>query len=401
MDRFSYKKGLAASLILAKALYLILIIFGIWRWPTLTSEDLLPPRQKAVPGERLTLVSHFASYDAEFYLSLSENGYKTGQPQCAFYPLYPMVIRTVSSLTRLNDVLVGVILSNIFSLLAFLGFYDLCARRFGDRTATLAVVLNFTFPGSLFFQFIYTESLFLFLCILFFQGMERKRIWLIVVSGFLLPLTRAVGIFCVFPLVWWLYFQSPRNWGTIAARFGRTSATTRLPLEFNESDNLPRVLLITMPLAGLSVYFGLMWRWTGNPFEGFDAQKYWGVESVANLVDPIGFMMKFASPSNWHEFNGSMLDRCVFVLVVYCLPVVWKLDKCWCVWMLFSGIVPAISGGFTSYTRFVSVVFPVFIALATVLSNPRRRLLRWVTIGTFVALQIVLVWRFVNYKWAG
>lgn len=89
--------------------------------------------------------------------------------------------------------------------------------------------------------------------------------------------------------------------------------------------------LLLAPLLGWTAYLGLMWHWTGNPFEGFEAQKYWAVHSIRNLIDVPKFVVGLFSPTEWHAFRGSVLDRAVFVLLLYCLPVLWRLDKgCWC-----------------------------------------------------------------------
>jgi hypothetical protein len=71
------------------------------------------------------------------------------------------------------------------------------------------------------------------------------------------------------------------------------------------------------------------------------------------------------------------------------------------VWIYVLGILPAMSGTFTSYTRFASCAFPMFIALGVFLGRPERRFLRWATVWIFATLHAVLLWRFVNFRWAG
>ncbi|MCD6319089.1 MAG: hypothetical protein J7M03_00240, partial [Candidatus Desulfofervidaceae bacterium] len=102
----------------------------------------------------------------------------------------------------------------------------------------------------------------------------------------------------------------------------------------------------------------LMWHWTGNPFEGFVAQKRWAAHSIHNLWDVPKFVIGFFSPTQWHAFRGSFLDRSVFVLLLYALPVLWRVDKELLVWAYVLGILPAMSGTFTSYIRFASCAFP-------------------------------------------
>jgi hypothetical protein len=144
-----------------------------------------------------------------------------------------------------------------------------------------------------------------------------------------------------------------------------------------------------------------MSEWTGNPFEGFEAQKHWGVQSMGNLINLPKFIIGFFNPTTWHQFIGSVLDRCVFIFVLWWLPLIWRLDKVWFAWAVVLGVVPAISGTFCSYTRFASMVFPLFIAMAVFLGQPERKLPRLLALTVFAALHVILLWRFVTYRWAG
>ena len=130
-------------------------------------------------------------------------------------------------------------------------------------------------------------------------------------------------------------------------------------------------------------------------------QNGFGVQSVPNLWNLPKFVIGFCSPTEWHAFRGSWLDRCMFVVLLYTLPVLWRLDKGLLVWAYVLGILPAMSGTFTSFTRFASCAFPMFIALGVVLSRREWRGLRYALLGVFVVLPLVFVWRFVNFRWAG
>ncbi len=462
---------LIAWLALWKLFYLGLVCAAIALWPRYDEQraqsinagwferfGLRPP-----PAQSNAFARHFITWDAEHYLCLSEDGYVPGAPSCAFYPLWPLLIRWATPLFGGNDVLAGMVLSNLLSLAGFALFGWMVARRFGERTAWLAVAFLALFPGSLFFQFIYSESLFFPLLMLLCLGLEDGRFWLAFAATFLLPLTRAVGILSLGPILLWLLIRHPppalarwtarhrwlawlrnffgcrddtprsdcsgpsepgaslwsaaasetrRRFGTRRFRFGRRSrptqaGDTRANGPSNHRRGIPHAtspspyLLLAAPLLGLELYLLLLWHWTGNPFEGFQAQKHWGVQSISNLWNLPKFIAGFYSPTAWHAFTGSLLDRCVFLFAVVWLPLVWRLDKTWFLWALALGVFPAVSGTFCSFTRFASMVFPVFIAMAVWLATRDRRLLRWLVLTAFVALHLVLVWRFLNYRWAG
>lgn len=77
------------------------------------------------------------------------------------------------------------------------------------------------------------------------------------------------------------------------------------------------------PKAGWGLYLALMWLWTGNPCEGFVAQKHWGVHFISNLWNVPNFVWAFFQPTQWREFRGSLLDRAVFVMLLY-VVLVWR-----------------------------------------------------------------------------
>lgn len=362
----------------------------------------------------------YEAWDSARYLYLVEYGYASGVSSCAFYPLWPLTIRWATKTAGGKYLITGLILANLLSLSAWTIFQRLTALRWDKEVAQWAVVLLVTFPGSLFYQFLYSESLFLLLIIGLWFSLERRIYILAAFTAFLLPLTRAIGVFSLLPIGWYALREAPPAWLIQAgerfvwlkwitpepASIETATGSDRIPAP--PHDCMPRKapfsypwLLLSAPILGWVTYLILMWHWTGNPFEGFEAQKHWGAHSISNLWNVPKFIIGLFSPTQWHEFTGSLLDRCVFVLLLYCLPLIWKLDKSLFVWTWMLGIIPAMSGTFTSFTRYASCVFPMFIALAVFVNRPGRQWLRWGLLAVFAVLHVILVWRFVNFRWAG
>jgi len=373
---------------------------------------------------------HFATADGRDYLLLSEFGYARNSPLCVFYPLWPLIIRAGASVSSGNHLIAALVLSNLFSLCGWVLFYRLAEHRWGRETAFWALIFLVAFPGSLFFQFGYTESLFLFLLMGLWWGLEKQRYELAGVFAFLLPLCRGNGVFAILPLAWLanntvlqnLLIRRRGQQTCRASQCWLSSSPTReksatehpaTEVPCRNGSNIPQnadlaktrpgtpVWLVGMPLLGWGLYLTLMWHWTGNPFEGFDAQHRWGSHSVQNLWSLPDFIATFFLPTAWHDYTGSLLDRCTFCLLLYTLPVLWRLDKVLLFWAVVLGIVPAMSGLFTSYTRYASCVFPLFIALGFVLSRKRWRRARIGLLTAFAILHTILLWRHVNFQWAG
>jgi hypothetical protein len=340
--------------------------------------------------------THLATWDAGYYLHLSQGGYAAGDRACAFYPLWPLAIRAATPLAGGDPLVAGLVLSNGASLAAWAMFYTAVGRRWGPAAAGWALALLVSFPGALFFQFPYTESLFLLGVVGLWRGLEERRWGWVWVAGLLLPLTRAIGVLALLPLAWHL-----TGGGAGPFRQGPNAEVRSA----GQGWGWTRWLLLAAPLAGWGLYLGLMAAWTGNPFEGFAAQRHWGVHAVGNLVNVPKFVAGFFTPTAWHGFTGSVLDRLVFVGVLYALPVLWRLDRGLVVWAVWLGVIPALSGTFTSYTRYAGCAFVVFAGLGAYFAGAARGSGRWwgrwALVGVFGVLHLVLVWRHVNFQWAG
>jgi hypothetical protein len=101
---------------------------------------------------------------------------------------------------------------------------------------------------------------------------------------------------------------------------------------------------------------------TGNAFEGFAAQRlYLAQPSLSNIFHPIGFCRAFLNFHWEHDMLHSFIDRLVFISFLLSLCAMLRLDSGYFVYALLAGLIPALSNELMSFTRFVSVIFPMFI----------------------------------------
>jgi len=133
----------------------------------MTISDLLIPDHSPDPS-----VLRFAGspawatrFDSAHFLHNAQNGYPNTQ-QTAFFPLWPFLINVVG-----GSPLAGLILANIFFILAAREMYLLTLGVFGNKdTAFKAAIVFIINPASVFFSIPYTEALFAFLV---FSGLRR------------------------------------------------------------------------------------------------------------------------------------------------------------------------------------------------------------------------------------
>ena len=338
----------------------------------------------------------FTAYDSAHYLLIAKEGYSASPYSAAFYPLWPALIRAGvwlfgDSSSSKDYVISSLLLANALSFLGLVLFYRVVVdwRRWevlqssadalpgkdngsAQNIAVASLLLLAFYPGSIFFQFPYSESLFFCLLMGLMRGLQTGRHTLIWACGCLLPLVRGPGVFCFLPLIWRFFARRNLSWHVFAA----------------------------IPLGWLS-YFAVMHMATGNAFAGFEAQKYWGVHSIANLADVPGFIASFFQTMHWHEFKSSILERVLFITGMSLLPLLWRWNREWVLWVLALGLLPAMSGQFVSMTRYGAVVFPVFAAAGIFLQSFPSKAPLWIAIFVLWIVQILLLIRLITYQWAG
>jgi hypothetical protein len=204
----------------------------------------------------------------------------------------------------------------------------------------------------------------------------------------LLPLTRAIGVLTVLPMAWHFFEKAwrSRRAEPLAACGSTAVLRAQLRSRFLSALEAQPLWLLAAPMLGWVVYLALMWGWMGHPFEGFTAQKFWGARSIGNLWNVPKFVTSFFTVTEWHEYGSSVLERCAFALLVYCLPAIWRLRRGAFAWTCGLAVVPLMSGPFISFTRYLSCAFPVFIALGVFLGRREWRGARYALLGLFLVL---------------
>ncbi|MCP5518231.1 MAG: hypothetical protein H7A45_13335 [Verrucomicrobiales bacterium] len=334
---------------------------------------------------------HFYTWDGQAYLTLARDGYLPGDQLCAFYPLWPSLLKLAAPLFGGSAALTGLVLANLFAWIGSALFYRLVERRWGRDLARDSLWLWLALPGTLFLGFPYTEGLFFLLLMVFWTGMEDERPGPAAIAGFLLPMTRAVGVFVLLPLAWHLGTGALRSWR------GTGAGWTRLPAHLCRQ---PLAVVSIAVVAGYTTYFTLMALWTGNPFEGFAAQRHYANQpSVENIVNLPGFATAFADIGQLHGPTDSVLDRLLFVLLLLGLAPMWRLDPRCFWWGLGAGVIPALSNWLLSYQRFVPMVFPLPVVLALWCRRRGSRIWFYYYLGLELLLQAWFLVRHMNLFW--
>ena len=300
----------------------------------------------------------WARWDSVHFLRIAEYGYSSAE--AAFYPLYPGLLAGAGRALGGHYVLAGILLSLAAALGAFVLLERIAEERLGGDGARRTLVYLAFFPTALFLQAVYSESLFLFLCLGAFALAERDRIAEAGVAVGLALLTRPTGIALVPPLV---LIAQRRSW-KLATALPIAAAYPLLlwwkvddPWAFARAEGTwHRHLSPAGPFGG--IWDGLRAGWAGieQVASGSNAHVYWTAvgpadstplrTAVINLV-LLGFLVLFVALAviAWREVGA---PYGLFSALSLALPL----------------SVPSSRWPLLSLPRFGLVVFPFFLALA-------------------------------------
>lgn len=342
--------------------------------------------------ERLEQQSIFSRYflapwfrwDTVNYLAIAEHGYRSDLRLTVWPPVYPLLIRGLSSLTG-QFLLSALILGQGAAFLFFYVLYRFCADIWDEDTAHRVILFSATFPTAFFLIAGYTESLFLLFAVLsIWFARRRKWVWA-GLAALISVLTRNTGIFLAIPLAWEgleaYRAASDQRWKTVLLAGGAC----------------------LFPIAGFAsfalwVHFGLgaayPWQTLQQEWQQFVGLPWQGWISAA-----VG-LVKGTLPPPFNAFSVSF-DVLLGLLAVICLVIgLGKLPVSLSLfgWVTLLSALTKLhsSGAVISLSRYVLSVFPVFIVLGIAM---KRKQIRWIWYSMSLLCQSILLLLFYGWGW--
>ena len=184
---------------------------------TWSSTTLVLPKQ--ISHTTFPNAYYYVKFDTYSYLRIAENGYDSFRMNLphppanwVFDPLYPLSVRAAHELFRfLSYPLAGILLSNLFLLIALFILYQIFISRVKSPSKTIsALFLLLVFPTSLYFSVPYTESLFLMLSALSVYKSDRGSFAAAFLFAGLSAITRPPGVVNIAYVL--IAFLISRNW---------------------------------------------------------------------------------------------------------------------------------------------------------------------------------------------
>ncbi len=323
-----------------------------------------------------------ANFDGEHFLSISQNGY--GSLNYFFFPLYPILMKFITgffSNTIANYLYSGIFISHLFFFFGLLGFHKLLSFDFKSKFSKLVIILLLIFPTSFYFGSIYSESLFFFLCIWSFYFVRKKNFLIAGILASLATATRLVGIALIIPIIYEFMIDWKRN------------------------INFKNILgIIILPL-GLTLYMYYLWIKTGDPIIFFNAVDIFGEQRQSSIILLpqvfYRYFFKLIPNLNLSYFSGSffpILELSIAILFLLILIFSFKtMRRSYWIFLLIGYLIPTFSGSFSSLPRYVVVLFPAFIYLASFLN--KNNIIRFLFFGVSLLTLIVSITLFSRGYW--
>jgi hypothetical protein len=368
----------------------LLVLFAAWLALTLWTVDLSGGRWSVFPS--VEWLDGLVRFDAGWYWTIADRGYYY-EPgtycNVNFFPLYPLVVLPVSWPLRvfLSDsqafYAAGVLVSLASFWIALVGLERLTRATLGELEARRAVWLAAMFPFSVYASAPYTEALFLALAVWAFYAAHRGRWGLACVLASLCAVTRIVG----FLVAVGLFLEHLRQIGWSPRRL-RTS-----------------VLWFALCPLPLMVLLGYFWARFGDPlvFAEVQTEVFGRGPGLRHLAQAWHIVVDGSATDRWHvPTDGAATERLVFAVyfaILVALPpllvAVWRrLGPGYAVYCGAS-VALAVPSGLWGFGRYVSVLFPLFMALGA-WTRGRRRFA--VVIAVFAVLAVVCAGLFAHWR---
>jgi hypothetical protein len=320
-------------------------------------------------------------WDAGWYLNIAEYGYAySGDPtkehNIVFFPLYPLTCRLCHVVTGLSIPLCAFLLSNVAFFFALVALDVLTTKELGPGAARCAILLLAFFPTSLFFSTMYTESFYLVFSVLAYRYFRERRFIVGGIWGGLASATRTPGILLGVPLLFegFSSLKDRRRWGQV-------------------------ILAGCLTISGLLAFHLYLWAAFSDPLANVHVQQHsiWQ-RGFALPFRSIAWGLKQAFNPTFTPFPFDAGFALLFGFVAAALPV--YLPRSYAVYTLLSLAMPLFTtAGIASFSRYASVMFPVFMLLGLI--GWRWRWIMWVLSAGFAVLLVIFSMHYAQWHWIG
>jgi hypothetical protein len=322
-------------------------------------------------------------WDCLWYVTLAETGYNHFPAESlldngnwAFFPLFPMLVGGLHTLTGWVTIRIATALSIGFSILAVFTGWPLLGRNL--RAYALYAAFLLCGPFSFYFTTFYTEVLFVLLTNCLLLTLRRPNYLASGIVAGLMSATRIVGVFAVFAIVVRFLLDHRargRRWKSLIADVWRDPTI---------------VLAVLLAPVGTFAYMAYLYFHMGDALAFSHVQRAWGRVTG----NPFFFLWQGitakASDGSWPAVD-QWLALAALVGLGLTVGLVWRRRYAEAVFCFVCLIAP-LAAGLASMLRFVAALSPVVLLGIELLA-------RWKALAIATALIFVVTDYFFTVGW--
>ncbi len=301
----------------------------------------------AAPYRHTSLSEQLDRWDGVWLLRAAEHGWPRHLPMvhghvaantAAFFPVFPLAVRWVSSATTLSPLWVGLTISAVTGLTAVVAVGVLVRRFAASDAATRAALLFAIFPGTFAFSLAYSEGIVLTCIALGLLALLNRRWWLAGLLGMLATATAPISLAFVLSCAWCA------GWATWRSRNARPLVA---PL---------------LAVSGFLAYMFFLWRHTGV-LNAWRLTERGGWKSSPSVSYPLRIIWTFVRNPVSPTLTGQILFFGTVVAVVGAVLAIRQRQPApVLIYGLAAGLLGAISAPVGLRPRFIMLAFPLVVA---------------------------------------
>lgn len=344
MNKFSFP---FIKVFLSLLLWVSLLLFVVFRVTKSLPQIEFPYYLTDLASHYSQRVSIWAHFDGIHYLRIAKYGYQDTGTQ-AFFPLYPLLIRGVSSI-GFAPLHAGLLISYVSLLIATYGLYVLFQKKFWTIFLTLLL-----FPTSFYFLAVYTESLFFALVIWFFIFIKQKNWFLAVLLAGLASATRVVGSFLFFSLAVEIFLFLKKK--------------GKIPVH-------KIFFYLTISISGLLIYMYYLYQQFNDPLMFFHVQPMFGAgRSGSSLILLPQVLYRYTKMIFTVDTSSLLYQRIWLELITFLVALflaiknIRKIPVSSSIFVFSALILPTLTGSLSSIMRYILILIPFLVPTSLKLS---------------------------------
>jgi len=336
--------------------------FGLWGWmllvrrliPLSTFSDGNGHPYLGILPEQNALLEVWQRWDVLHYQLIAMHGYSATSLE-PFAPLYPLLIRMGAYFLGNNALLSGLLVSSIFCLSAFFGFLALAKMELGTQSQAQQVLLYLAFFPTAFFLFApYSEPIYLLGAIMCIKCLRQKKWVASGLWGIMAVCARLPGALLILPA----FYEAWMEWQKSHRKLAWIS---------------PLLILFGSGLFPVYIWLALKLP----PWAIFQAQDSTYHRSLILPGLDLWYAVKNIFSDIFPLVNGP--DLVFALLFIAGTIIVWKkLPIVYSIYTTSFMVLYLSSTAFPyslySMSRFVMVLFPVFLIMPLLVKNQKIQL---------------------------